>query len=55
MNIRVNDEIHERLIEHLGKKIKIGAWVDEAILEKICRESPESVQCTEPLKEDDGK
>lgn len=52
MNIRVSDEVHNRLISHLDKKTKIGPWVDEAILEKICREKPESAECTEPIKED---
>lgn len=52
MNIRVSTEIHNRLISHLDKKTKIGPWVDEAILEKICREKPESMQCIEPVKEE---
>ncbi len=51
MNVRVSDEVHSRLISHLPKKIKLSHWVDEAIIEKICRENPESVNCTEPLKE----
>jgi hypothetical protein len=55
MNVRVNDEIHQRLISHLDKKTKIGSWVDEAILEKICREKPDSNECVEPLKIEECK
>jgi hypothetical protein len=51
MNIRINDEVHGKLISHLPKKTKIGPWVDEAIIEKICRENPEGIECIEPLKE----
>jgi len=38
MNIRVSNDVHKYLVEHLNAKQKIGAWVDEAILEKIERE-----------------
>lgn len=38
MNVRISNEVHEKLVKHLPVKIKIGSWVDEAILEKIERE-----------------
>ncbi len=50
MNIRVSDEVHSRLISHLPTKIKIGQWVDEAIIEKICRENPTTENCEQPVK-----
>ena len=48
-NIRVSDEVHEKLISHLPTKIKIGYWIEEAIIEKICRENPDGKECIEPL------
>ncbi|HRI24359.1 MAG TPA: hypothetical protein PLZ45_06760 [Ferruginibacter sp.] len=39
-NVRVSDSSHEILI-NLGPKINMGAWVDEAIKEKIEREKKE--------------
>lgn len=50
MNIRVSDEVHLRLVSHLPKKTKIGLWVDEAIIEKMCRENPTEQNCEEPIK-----
>ena len=49
MNVRISNDTHKRMIAHLEGKIKITPWVDEAILEKICREKPDSKPCTEPL------
>lgn len=39
-NIRVSDDIHKQLIEHLkNTEKKIGKWTDLAIKEKIEREN----------------
>ena len=37
-NIRVTNEAHQAAIDHCGKKIVVGAWVSEAIEEKLQRE-----------------
>ena len=37
-NIRVSDEHHTKVTESIKKKEKMGAWVEEAIDEKIERE-----------------
>lgn len=37
-NIRVSDSTHKKLVTELSAKIKIGAFVEEAIDEKIERE-----------------
>ena len=37
-NIRVSNETHKLAANHCGKKLVLGAWVDEAILEKLQRE-----------------
>jgi hypothetical protein len=50
MNIRVSDDVHKKLVAHLPKKTKIGLWVDEAIIEKMCRENPTEQNCEEPIK-----
>ena len=50
MNVRISQETHSLLREHLPEKIKIGPWVDEAILEKICKENPEIRECKDPVK-----
>lgn len=50
MNIRISQDTHKLLREHLPEKIKIGLWVEEAILEKVCKENPNIVECKEPLK-----
>lgn len=48
-NIRVSTDIHKQLTEHLKKKEKIGAWTDEAILEKIEREKTLEVPTLQQL------
>ena len=37
-NIRVSDDHHKKLVDNLPKKINMGAWVEEAIDEKLQRE-----------------
>ena len=48
-NIRISEEVHSKLVSHIPPKIKIGYWIEEAIVEKICRENPDGKECTEPL------
>lgn len=50
-NIRVSDSTHKKLITELPAKVKIGAFVEEAIDEKIERERKcEKVIYTEDFK-----
>lgn len=50
-NIRVSDSTHKKLITELPAKVKIGAFVEEAIDEKIERErKSEKVIYTEDFK-----
>lgn len=37
-NIRVTQEAHQQAVDHCGKKLIVGAWVSEAIEEKIIRD-----------------
>lgn len=37
-NIRVEEEVHKLATDHVGKKIKLGAFTSEAIIEKIEKE-----------------
>lgn len=37
-NIRVTEDAHKLATDHCGKKIIMGAWVSDAIIEKIDRE-----------------
>jgi hypothetical protein len=38
-NIRVSNEVHQSIIDHLSDAIKIGKWVETAIKEKIEKET----------------
>lgn len=38
-NIRVSNEIHQAIVDHISEALKIGKWVENAIKEKIERES----------------
>ena len=47
-NIRVSNECHDGLVEHLPGKVIMGKWVEEAIEEKKERErKTEKVQYDE--------
>lgn len=37
-NIRVTEEAHQQAVNHCGKKLIVGAWVSEAIEEKLQRD-----------------
>jgi hypothetical protein len=36
--VRISENTHQEVVKHVGDKIKIGAFVDEASLEKIKKE-----------------
>lgn len=55
MNIRVSDKVHKDLVTHLPAKIKIGPWVDEAIIEKIEREKTLQTPTLERQNSSNGK
>lgn len=38
-NIRVSNEVHKAIVDHISEALKIGKWVENAIKEKIERES----------------
>lgn len=38
-NIRVSNEVHQAIVDHISEALKIGKWVENAIKEKIERES----------------
>ncbi len=38
-NIRVSDDHHAKIVSHIPKKVTVGGWVEEAIDEKIERET----------------
>ena len=38
-NIRVSNEVHQAIVDHISEAFKIGKWVENAIKEKIERES----------------
>ncbi len=38
-NIRVSNEVHEAIVNHISEALKIGKWVENAIKEKIERDN----------------
>lgn len=48
--VQINPDVHQNMINHVGNKLKIGAWTEEAITEKIRREKLQSFKLKEILK-----
>jgi hypothetical protein len=38
-NIRISNDVHQQIVDHLSEAVKIGKWVETAIKEKIEREN----------------
>jgi len=38
-SVRISNDVHQQMIEHLTEAVKIGKWVENAIKEKIERDT----------------